>query len=221
MNRASPKPSGTIQVLLVDDHEVVRSGIREFLAFSKSITVVGEADCAAAALAEAQRLRPNVVVMDLKLPDASGVEACREILACVPATRVLFLSSYEEKEGIMAAVLAGASGYLLKRVGREELGRAIVRIAGGESILDPAVTQPVFERLHALTSQQQDGLPPPTEQENRILALVAEGKSNKEIAVQLGISEYTARNILSRLFKRYGLINRAKAAVWFLKTSHD
>lgn len=197
--------------------EVVRSGLRDFLASVKSIEVVGEAGTAASALTEARRLRPNVVVMDLKLPDASGIEACRKILADCPDTRVLFLSSYSEEEGVLASVLAGAGGYLLKRVGREELTQAILRVANRESVLDPAVTQAVLDRLHASVGDKQDALPPLSPQERQLLSLVAEGKTNKEIAIVVGISEHTVRNYLSRIFKRHDLGNRAGAAAWFMK----
>lgn len=218
---ASRRPAKSIRVLLVDDHEVVRSGLRDFLSAVKFIEVVGEAGTAAAALAEARRLKPDVVVMDLKLPDASGVEACREILADCPDTGVLFLSSYSEEEGVLASVLAGAGGYLLKRIGREELAQAIQRVANGESVLDPAVTRTVLDRLHASAGGKQDALPPLSPQERRVLALVAQGKTNKEIAAEVGISEHTVRNYLSRLFKRYDLSNRAGATAWFMKEAAE
>ena len=207
-----------IRLLLVDDHEVVRLGLRTLFEEAGGFQVVGEAGTLSAAIAEAGRLTPDVVLMDVKLPDGSGVEACRAIRAAQPATRVLFLTSYADDDAVLATILAGTDGFLLKDVSGDDLVRALRKVAGGQSILDSAVTQRVLSRVKTLSSlaagEKQDALSP---QEQKVLALVAEGKTNKEIANALALSEKTVGNYLSNIFQKLQVTRRAQAAVYYSK----
>ena len=213
MPRPDTKP---IRLLLVDDHQVLRLGLRTLFAEAGGFQVVGEAGTKAAAVTEAARLKPDVVLMDVRLPDGSGIEACREIRAARPETRVLFLTSYADDDAVLATILAGADGFLLKEIGGEELLRAARTVAGGQSILDPAVTERVLARLKSMPApshgEKRDALSP---QEERVLALVAEGKTNKEIAVALNLSEKTVGNYLSNVFQKLHVTRRAQAAVYY------
>lgn len=212
MPRPDPKP---VRLLLVDDHQVLRLGLRTLFKEADGFQVVGEAGTKAAAVTEAARLKPDVVLMDVRLPDGSGVEACRDIRAERPETRVLFLTSYADDDAVLATILAGADGFLLKEVGGEELLRAVKTVAGGRSILDPAVTQRVLARVRSappLPDERRDKLSP---QEERVLALVAEGKTNKEIAIALDLSEKTVGNYLSNVFQKLHVTRRAQAAVYY------
>ncbi len=213
MPRPDTKP---IRLLLVDDHQVLRLGLRTLFAEAGGFQVVGEAGTKAAAVTEAARLKPDVVLMDVRLPDGSGIEACREIRAARPETRVLFLTSYADDDAVLATILAGADGFLLKEIGGEELLRAARTVAGGQSILDPAVTERVLARLKSMPApshgEKRDALSP---QEERVLALVAEGRTNKEIAVALNLSEKTVGNYLSNIFQKLHVTRRAQAAVYY------
>jgi two-component system response regulator DevR len=210
-------------LLLVDDHEIVRLGLRALFSRTRSIQVVGEAGTAASAVEEAQRLRPAVVLMDLHLPDESGVAACREIRAACAGTRVLFLTSYSDHDAVLATIFAGAAGYLLKEIGGEALIQAIENVAAGQSILDPAVTHIVLEGMKAISDQddsslslhkdKRESLSP---QERRVLALVASGKTNKEIATALELSEKTVKNYLSNIFQKLQVSRRAQAAAIYI-----
>ncbi|MEW6247370.1 MAG: response regulator transcription factor [Nitrospirota bacterium] len=213
MPRPDTKP---IRLLLVDDHQVLRLGLRTLFAEAGGFQVVGEAGTKAAAVTEAARLKPDVVLMDVRLPDGSGIEACREIRAARPETRVLFLTSYADDDAVLATILAGADGFLLKEIGGEELLRAARTVADGQSILDPAVTERVLARLKSVPAtshgEKRDALSP---QEERVLALVAEGKTNKEIAVALNLSEKTVGNYLGNVFQKLHVTRRAQAAVYY------
>lgn len=210
--------SSRIAVLLVDDHEVVRVGLRSLLARERGIKVVGEAGSAAEAVAQATRLQPNVVVMDVRLPDQSGVDACREIRACQPKVQVIMLTSYADDEAVVASFMAGAAGYLLKQIRGQELVRAIETVAAGQSLLDPAVTQSVLNRMKRLASGHQlDEITALSAQERKVLALVAEGKTNKEIANDLDLSDKTVKNYLSNIFTKLNLSRRAEAAAYFAR----
>ncbi len=205
-------------VLLVDDHEVVRVGLRSLLNREPTIEVVGEAGTAAAAVAQAARLQPDVIIMDVRLPDKSGVEACREIRGADPKVQVIMLTSYADEEAIFNSIIAGASGYLLKQIRGEELVRAIETVAGGQSLLDPAVTQSVLEKMKRLASGQRlDEMLELSAQEKRVLALVAEGKTNREIARALGLSDKTVKNYLSHVFEKLNISRRAEAAAFFAR----
>jgi DNA-binding NarL/FixJ family response regulator len=209
-----------IGVLLVDDHEVVRVGLRSLLNREPRIEVVGEAGTAGSAVTEAARLRPDVVVLDVRLPDRSGVEACREIRSAAPATHVIMLTSYADEEAVVSSIVAGASGYLLKQIRGQELVRAIESVAAGQSLLDPAVTQKVMEKIQRLASgRPPDDVAQLSAQEGRVLALVAEGKTNKEIAAALGLSDKTVKNYLSHVFEKLHLSRRSEAAAFFARRS--
>jgi len=208
-----------IRLMLVDDHEVVRLGLHSLFEHSDSIEVVAEAGSVREAIAQAARHRPDVVLMDLRLPDGTGLDACREILCAKPSTRVLFLTSYSDEEAIISTVLAGAAGYVLKEIGSKALVGAIELVHGGQSILDPKVTAAVLDRMSTLVktaaaSKQPNGddLSP---QESRILALVVEGKTNKEIARVMGLSDKTVKNYLSNAFQKLHVQRRAHAAAVF------
>ncbi len=207
-----------ITVLLVDDHEVVRVGLRSLLSRERGIEVVGEAGTAAEAVAQAARLRPDVIVMDVRLPDRSGVEACREIRSADPAVQIIMLTSYADEEAVLNSIMAGAAGYLLKQIRGQELVRAIESVAAGQSLLDPAVTQKVLEKVKRLASGgPPDEMTQLSAQERKVLALVAEGKTNKEIAAALGLSDKTVKNYLSHVFEKLNLTRRAEAAAFFAR----
>ena len=197
----------TIRLLLVDDHEVVRAGLRALLAGIEGMEIVGEAGTVAEAVSEAVRLAPEVILMDLRLPDGTGIDACREILSSAPRTRILFVTSYSDEQAVMSTVLAGAAGYVLKDIDHRTLVAAIRDAASGRAILDPRITDPVVRRVpntEALSAQEQ-----------RVVALVVEGKTNKEIAAALGLSDKTVKNYLSNAFQKLGVSRRAQAAALF------
>lgn len=207
-----------IRVLLVDDHEVIRVGLRTVLAQNQGITVVGEAGTMTDAILQTQKLKPDVVLMDVRLPDGSGVDACREILGALPDTRVIFLTSYADDDSVLAAVLAGAHGYVLKEIDSPGLLEAIRSVAKGQSILDSTVTERALRWLRGVHDLPA---PPGTDQlssqEERVVALVAEGKTNKEIAVALGLSDKTVKNYLANVFQKLRITRRAQAAAFFVK----
>ncbi|MEE8241454.1 MAG: response regulator transcription factor [Nitrospirales bacterium] len=208
---------GQVKLLLVDDHEVVRLGLRTLLARDPRIQVVGEAGTMAAAVEECERLKPDMVLMDVRLPDGSGIEACREIRSARPKTRVLFLTSYADDDAVLATIAAGADGYLLKEIDGEGLLRAIRTVMCGQSILDPAVTQRVLRQVQLLSRVKGDESPELSAQEQRVLALVAEGKTNKEIAVALGLSDKTVKNYLANIFQKLNVTRRSQAAAYFVR----
>ena len=207
-----------IRLLLVDDHEVVRMGLDTLFRRAGTVQVVGEATSVASAIAEAIRLRPDIVLLDLRLPDGSGIEACREILGTCPDTHVVFLTSFADENAVLSTAFAGAKGYLLKTIGGTALVHAIQAIAGGMSILDPAVTGAVLARMRSLSTMDTNGqsttLSP---QERRILPLVADGKTNKEIAAALGLSDKTIKSYLSHIFEKLQVTRRAQVAAMFAK----
>jgi two-component system, NarL family, response regulator DevR len=201
-----------LRILLVDDHEVVRAGLRMLLGHRPNLTIVGEASTAAAAVAEAARTAPDVIIMDVRLPDGSGVEACREIRSARPATRVLMLTSFADEDAVDASVMAGASGYLLKQTRSAELIHAIEVVAAGESLLDPTVTRQLLARFKRLAGGGGDPVAALTDQERRVLALVGDGKTNREIAAALHLSEKTVKNYVSTLLSKLHVQRRAAAA---------
>jgi len=204
-----------LRVLLVDDHEVVRSGIRALLQATDDIVVTGEAGSVREAIDEADRTRPDVVVMDVRLADGSGIEATREIRAKHPTTAVVMLTSFADDEALFASIMAGASGYVLKQVKGGELVRAIRTVGKGESLLDPSVTNAVLDRLrrgkHLMLDEKLARLSP---QEERILSLVADGKTNKEIGDELHLAEKTVKNYVSSMLAKLGLESRTQAAIF-------
>ena len=206
-----------IRVLIVDDHEVVREGLRALLRRRPELAVVGEADSVAAAVAEARRTDPDVVIMDVRLPDGSGVEACREIRARRPETKVIMLTSYADDEAVFASIMAGATGYLLKQTRTQTLVEAIDRAMRGESLLDPAVTQRVLEQVRAGAGSKDDELSLLSEQERKILDLIAEGKTNKEIAREVYLSDKTVKNYVSSILSKLNLHRRSEAAAFIAR----
>jgi DNA-binding NarL/FixJ family response regulator len=201
--------------MLVDDHEIVRQGLRSLLERREHLTVAAEAGSVAEAIEVAARVQPDVIVMDVRLPNGTGIEACREIRAARPETRVLMLTSYADDEAVYASIIAGAAGYLLKQTRGRELVSAIEAVARGESLLDPAVTATVLARMRSLASGgEKDKLSELSEQERRILALIAEGKTNREIASTVYLSEKTVKNYVSTILSKLGMERRAQAAAF-------
>lgn len=198
-------------VMIVDDHSVVRMGLTALLQRVPGFTVVGEAGRVAEAIQKADQLKPDVVLMDVRLPDGSGIECCRTVRASRPETRVLMLTSYDDRDAAVASVIAGASGYLLKQVEPEELVRAVRLVAGGACLLDPKVTGGVLEFLRHGTPGTESEL---TERERSILVLIGEGMTNREIASRLYLSDKTVRNYVSILLQKMGLSNRTQAAAY-------
>lgn len=212
--------SHPIRLLIVDDHEVVRIGLHTLLSRYKEIEVVGEANSVGSALAEAERLRPNVVLLDVRLPDGSGFEAGKQIQGSFPDTRVLILTSYADDDTVLECITAGADGFLLKEIGADLLVQAIVKVAAGQSILDPAVTRRVLERVkNPANTAFKSKLETLSPQESRVLALVAEGKTNKEIGSALGLSDKTVKNYLSSVLQKLQLGRRTQAATFFVQHS--
>jgi two-component system response regulator DevR len=197
-----------IDLLLVDDHQMVRAGLRSLLGGQPAIRIVGEAGSVAEAVSEAERLKPHVILMDLRLPDGSGIDACRDILSNAPGTKILFLTSYSDEEAIMSTIVAGACGYLMKEIGHEALIRAIDDAANGRPILDSRATRPAETRLRNVALSPQ---------ERRVLALVVEGKTNKEIAAALSLSDKTVKHYLSNACVKLGVTRRSQAAVMFAR----
>jgi two-component system response regulator DevR len=200
-------------LLVVDDHEVVRQGLVALLDRRAGFQVVAEAGTAADAIEQARRFRPDLVVMDIRLPDGSGIEACREIRSELPETRVVMLTSYPDEDAVLAAIVAGASGYLLKQVRARDLVAALETVAAGGSLLDPAVTGKVLERMRRIATDD-DELAALTKQERKILTLVAEGKTNKEIAADVFLSDKTVKNYVSSILAKLNLERRAQAAAY-------
>ena len=215
-----PESSSTpsLGLLIVDDHEVVRQGLAAMLGRRPGFHVVAEAGTVAEAVAAARKFRPNLVVMDVRLPDGSGIEACREIRAELPDTRVVMLTSYPDEDAVLSAIIAGASGYLLKQVRARDLVAALEAVGRGESLLDPAVTGRVLERIWRIaTADQPDELAQLTSQEQKILLLVAEGKTNKQIAAEVFLSDKTVKNYVSSILAKLNLERRAQAGAYMAR----
>jgi DNA-binding NarL/FixJ family response regulator len=203
------------RILLVDDHEVVRLGLKSLLERHPQFEIVGEAASAREALEQVETNHPDVVVMDIRLPGTSGIEACEEITSRFPETRVLMLTSYAEDEMLFSAIRAGASGYILKQIGGQELVRALEAVARGEALLDPAVTQRVFQEVRrAVKEEEASAFVHLSQQEKHVLLLVSEGRTNREIAKALFLGEGTVRNYVSSILSKLGVSNRAEAAAY-------
>ena len=204
-----------IRIMIVDDHEVVRTGLKAILEPEEDLEVVGEAASGDESVEKVPLLDPNLVLMDVRMEQMSGIEACRLNKSAHPQVKVVMLTSFGDEEAVMAAIMAGASAYLLKNVGRAELIRAIRGVAAGQNLLDPAVTKRVMERLALLATQEEQrevgGL---SGREKEVLTLVARGSTNKEIGETLVISEHTARNHVSHILDKLGLSRRSEAAVF-------
>jgi DNA-binding NarL/FixJ family response regulator len=204
----SPAP---LRVFLLDDHEVVRRGLAQLIELEDDLTVVGEADSAATALARIPPTRPHVAVLDVRLPDGDGIEVCREVRSRHPEVACLMLTSFADDEALLGAVVAGAAGYVLKQVRGGDLLDAIRRAGRGESLLDPALTARAVARLRTPEADELEGL---TGQERRILDLLTEGLTNREIAERLYLAEKTVKNYVSHLLAKLGMTRRAEAAAF-------
>jgi two-component system, NarL family, response regulator DevR len=204
-----------MRIVLVDDHEVVRLGLKVLLEQSESFEVVGEANNAKEAVEITGKLRPDIVLMDIRLPGVSGIEACEEITQLYPDVRVVMLTSYAEDEMLFSAIRAGASGYLLKQINSEDLIHSLESVKRGDALLDPMVTQRVFQEVRrAVKEEEASAFAILSQQEKHVLILVSEGKTNREIAKSLFLGEGTVRNYVSSILSKLGASNRAEAAAY-------
>ncbi|HSH60377.1 MAG TPA: response regulator transcription factor [Acidimicrobiales bacterium] len=211
-------PSPVLRVMLVDDHQLIRDGIRGQLAGLSDISVVGEAGTVEAAVAEAQRCRPDLVVMDIQLATGSGIEATREILARLPETKVLMLTTFADDQALFASIMAGASGYVLKQIRSDDLLRAIRTVGAGASLVDPLLTADVLERIRQTAAAFKDEkLARLSAQEERILDLIAEGKTNKQIGAELFLAEKTVKNYVSAILSKLEVNRRSEAAAYLAR----
>ena len=206
-----------IRVMLVDDHEVVREGLRTLIGRHKELTIAAEASTMAEAIESAARAKPDVIVMDVRLPDGSGVEACRAIREARPETKVIMLTSYADDEALFASIIAGAAGYLLKQTRGQAVVDAITSVASGGSLLDPDVTGKVLERVRRGGAEEDPAFASLTDQERKVLEHLAEGKTNRDIGEALFLSEKTVKNYVSRILDKLGLARRAEAAAYMAK----
>jgi two-component system, NarL family, response regulator DevR len=205
----------SLKIVLVDDHEVVRVGLRTLIERQKDLQVVGEAGTAREAIEQVGRLAPDVVILDIRLPGRSGVEACSEIKSRWPDVRVIMLTSFPDDEVLFDAIAAGADGYVLKQVGSDELVSALQRVGRGESLLDPKLIQKVFEKIRSARKKERaEAFENLTSQEMQILGHISEGLTNSEIGLQLHLSEKTVRNYASELLRKLDLTSRAQAAAY-------
>lgn len=212
--------SESTQILIADDHAVVRAGLRTLLERHGHFRVVAEASTGEEAIAKAKEFRPDVAVLDIRMPGLSGIEACRQIVAHNPGVKVIMLTSYAEDELLFAAIQAGASGYVLKRIGDNDLIHAIERVSRGEGMLDSAMTATVFSEIRkANEAQHAAAFASLTPQELAVLSLVSEGLTNRQIAVKLYLGEGTVRNYVSSVLAKIGAANRAEAAAYAVKNN--
>jgi DNA-binding NarL/FixJ family response regulator len=208
------------RILIVDDHEVVRLGLKSLLDQHPYFEVVAEAGNAKEAIEKVDKYSPDVVLMDIRLPGASGIEACEEITRNYPDTRVIMLTSYAEDEMLFSAIRSGASGYVLKQIGADDLIKAIEAVGRGEGLLDPAVTQRVFQEVRrAVREEEASAFANLSQQEKHVLMLVSEGRTNREIAKNLFLGEGTVRNYVSSILSKLGVSNRAEAAAYAVEHS--
>ena len=219
----TPEATAPMRLLVVDDHEVVRQGLVALLERREAFQVVAEAGTVAESIEQARRHQPDIVIMDVRLPDGSGIEACRAIRAELPQTRVVMLTSYPDEEAVLSAIVAGASGYLLKQIRGRDLVAALETVGRGGSLLDPAVTERVLERIRRIASgaSESDEISQLTSQERKIMLLVAEGKTNKEIASEIFLSDKTVKNYVSSILAKLNLERRAQAAAFVAKHRID
>ncbi len=210
--------TNSVNILIADDHSVVRAGLRALLERQGRFRVVAEAGTGEEAIAKAQEFHPDVAVLDVRMPGVSGIEACRQIVATVPGCRVIILTSYAEDELLFAAIQAGASGYVLKRIGDNELVLAVDRVSRGEGMLDPSMTTAVFTEMRkAGEAQNAAAFSTLTSQELVVLALVADGLTNRQIAMKMYLGEGTVRNYVSSVLSKINVANRAEAAAYAVK----
>src|SRR5215469_3538081 len=218
--RAGTAPEGKIGVFLLDDHEIVRRGVRELLEAEPDIAVVGEAGTAASALARIPALRPDVAVLDVRLPDGDGVTVCREIRSRMPEAACLMLTSFGDDEALFDAIMAGAAGYVLKQIRGTDLVGAVRTVASGQSLLDPQAASKVMRRMREQAARS-DPLAGLTEQERRILELIGEGLTNRQIGERLFLAEKTVKNYVSALFAKLGMERRTQAAAYAARIFDD
>ena len=222
MNDDSPQP-GRIGVFLVDDHEIFRRGIRVLLAGEPDIEVIGEADTASAALARIPALRPDVAVLDVRLPDGDGVTVCREIRSALPQTACLMLTAYGNDQALIGAIMAGTAGYVSKQTCGTDLVSALRAVASGQSILDPFASRQVMARLreHAAAAAAADPVAALSDQEKRVLELIGEGLTNRQIAERMFLAEKTVKNYVSALLTKLGMRRRIQAAAFAVRHADD
>jgi len=213
-------PEGKIKVFLLDDHEIVRRGVRELLEAEPDIAVIGEAGTAASALARIPALRPNVAVLDVRLPDGDGVTVCRDIRSTMPEVACLMLTSFGDDEALFDAIMAGAAGYVLKQIRGTDLVGAVRTVASGQSLLDPQAASKVMQRMRDQTARA-DPLAGLTGQERRILALIGEGLTNRQIGERMYLAEKTVKNYVSALFAKLGMERRTQAAAYAARVFED
>lgn len=208
--------AGPIRVYLLDDHEIVRRGIKDLLESAGDIVVVGESGLAAEATRRIPALRPDVAILDGRLPDGSGIDVCREVRSRHPEIQALILTSYDDDEALFSAIMAGAAGYILKQVGGNDFVETVRRVAAGQSMLDPAVTAQVLERVRQ-GPKADPALEQLTDQELRILELIGEGMTNRQMAESMFLAEKTVKNYVSSMLAKLGLESRTQAAIFSLK----
>ncbi len=212
----APGATEPIRVYLLDDHEIVRRGIKELLEGEGDIVVVGESGLAADAIRRIPALRPDVAILDGRLPDGSGIDVCREVRSQDPGIKALILTSYDDDEALFAAIMAGASGYILKQVRGTDFVDSVRRVASGQSMLDPAVTAQVLERVRSGPPVDKE-LERLTEQELKILEFIGQGLTNRQIAERIFLAEKTVKNYVSSMFSKLGLTSRTQAAIFSTK----
>jgi len=211
---------GKQRIVLVDDHEVVRLGLRALLEHNAQFEVVAEAITAEEAIEQVAQYRPDIVLMDIRLPGASGIEACETITREYPESRVVMLTSYADDEMLFSAIRAGASGYVLKQIGGNDLIRALEAVGRGEASLDPAVTQRIFQKVRKVVGEEESSaFTSLSQQEKHVLLLVSEGKTNREIAKEMFLGEGTVRNYVSSVLAKLRVSNRAEAAAYAVEHS--
>jgi DNA-binding NarL/FixJ family response regulator len=213
----SPMAKARIRILLVDDHEVVRDGVKSLINANNDLAVVAEAGTVADAIEQALRTKPDVVVMDVRLADGSGIEATREIRAKLEKTQVLMLTSFADDEALFASIMAGAAGYVLKQIRGGELIRAIREVGSGKSLLDPEVTRSVLDRLRKGKNMRDEKLARLSAQEERILTLIAKGQTNGQIGKELKLAEKTVKNYVSTILSKLEVARRAEAAAYLAR----
>ncbi len=221
VNSAAMEGAEAIKVLLCDDHELVRLGLRRLLDAEEGLSVIGEAWDADGVIDQVARLHPHVVVMDVRMPGRSGIEACREIRSAHPETHVLMLTSFADDEALFTSIMAGASGYVLKQIHGSDLVGAVREVAAGHSLLDPQVTERVLARLRGEVVTPGDIINDLTPQERKILALVAEGLTNRQIAERVHLADKTVKNYVSNILMKLGLERRAEVAAFVARRKEN
>ncbi len=204
----------TIQVFLLDDHEMVRRGLRDILSIEDDLEVIGEAGTVADGVKQIEALKPDVAIVDIVLPDGNGVEVCEALRQYAPDVRILVLTSFSDDETLFAAISAGAAGYVLKRVGSDELVRSVRCVHAGQSLVDPRLTDRMFDRLRSGQSEHEERLAELSDRERELLELVAEGLTNRQIGNRLHLSEKTVKNYVSTMLKKLHMDTRTEAAVF-------